>query len=102
MDTTFARGRIVLRPSTNNGAASRASVYLTEDANYHTAPMPVNPTRGRALAWNMRLIPSPRGARKFTIRYHRKSRKYWTLCNPALADCALSAKARVHSARRWC
>lgn len=38
------------------------------------------------------LIPFPGGAKKFTIRYDRKSRRYWTLSNPALPRYPLSAK----------
>lgn len=38
------------------------------------------------------LVPFPGGAKKFTIRYDRKSRKYWTLSNPALPEYSLSAK----------
>ncbi|MEO8027534.1 MAG: sialidase family protein [Bryobacteraceae bacterium] len=58
------------------------------------------------------LIPFPGGAKKFTIRWDKKSRKYWTLSNPALEKYERSAKdpASVrntlmlmssHDARHW-
>jgi hypothetical protein len=39
-----------------------------------------------------RLVEFPGGAKKFTIRWDRKSRKYWTLSNPALPQYPKSAK----------
>ncbi|MCL5744786.1 MAG: hypothetical protein M1541_12810 [Acidobacteria bacterium] len=30
-----------------------------------------------------RLVDFPGGAKKFTIRYHAKTKRYWTLANPA-------------------
>jgi len=47
--------------------------------------------RGNRLEFE-RLIDFPGGAKKFTIRYDRKSRKYWTLSNPALPEYPLTAK----------
>ncbi|MBI5087038.1 MAG: exo-alpha-sialidase [Acidobacteria bacterium] len=38
------------------------------------------------------LIDFPGGAKKFTIRYDRKSKRYWTLSNPALSEYPMSAK----------
>ncbi len=38
------------------------------------------------------LIAFPGGSKKFTIRYDRKSKRYWTLCNPALDQYPLSQK----------
>ena len=38
-----------------------------------------------------KLIDFPGGAKKFTIRYDRKSHRYWTLSNPALAQFPKSA-----------
>jgi hypothetical protein len=38
-----------------------------------------------------RLVDFPGGAKKFTIRYDRRSRRYWTLSNPALPEHAMSA-----------
>lgn len=37
------------------------------------------------------LIDFPGGAKKFTIRYDRQSRRYWTLSNPAMPDEPLAA-----------
>lgn len=37
------------------------------------------------------LVDFPGGSKKFTIRYDRKTRKYWTLSNPALQQYPLSA-----------
>jgi hypothetical protein len=37
------------------------------------------------------LTDFPGGSKKFTIRYDRKSRKYWTLSNPALKEYSMSA-----------
>jgi hypothetical protein len=37
------------------------------------------------------LIPFPGGAKKFAIRYDAKSKRYWTLSNPALPEFPLSA-----------
>jgi hypothetical protein len=39
-----------------------------------------------------RLISFPGGAKKFTIRYDPKSRRYWTLSNRALEQYPLTAK----------
>ena len=39
-----------------------------------------------------RLVEFPGGAKKFTIRYDRRSKLYWALSNPALLEYALSAK----------
>ena len=39
-----------------------------------------------------RLVEFPGGAKKFTIRYDRRSKLYWALSNPALPEYALSAK----------
>ncbi len=168
MGTTYEYGRIVIRASRDGGKTWSAPSYLTDEANYHTAPVPIAIHGGRiwrameyhppgpwgffeALAlsapqkadlldpksWTMtarlpypadaadgkhwlegnavvapdgslldilrvdnvekaaivrigrdrlefdRLIPFPGGAKKFTIRYDRKSRRYWTLSNPA-------------------
>ncbi len=47
--------------------------------------------RGNRLEFE-RLIDFPGGAKKFTIRYDRKSKRYWTLSNPALKEYAMSAK----------
>jgi hypothetical protein len=38
--------------------------------------------RGRQLEFH-KLVDFPGGAKKFTIRYDRKSRRYWALANPA-------------------
>jgi hypothetical protein len=38
------------------------------------------------------LVTFPGGAKKFTIRWDRKSQRYWTLSNPALEQYAKSAK----------
>lgn len=38
-----------------------------------------------------RLIDFPGGAKKFTIRYDKKTRRYWTLSNPALPEFPQSA-----------
>ncbi len=38
------------------------------------------------------LVDFPGGAKKFTIRWDKKSKRYWTLSNPALPDFPLSAK----------
>lgn len=38
-----------------------------------------------------RLIPFPGGAKKFTIRWDPKSKRYWTLSNPALPQFEKSA-----------
>ncbi|MCW5962974.1 MAG: exo-alpha-sialidase [Bryobacterales bacterium] len=38
-----------------------------------------------------RLIPFPGGAKKFTIRYDARSKRYWTLSNPALPQYERSA-----------
>ncbi len=38
------------------------------------------------------LVEFPGGAKKFTIRWDKKSRRYWTLSNPALPEFPLSAK----------
>jgi hypothetical protein len=37
------------------------------------------------------LVDFPGGAKKFTIRYDRKSHKYWALSNPALKEFSRSA-----------
>ncbi len=39
-----------------------------------------------------RLIDFPGGAKKFTIRWDKKSKRYWTLSNPALPEFPQSAK----------
>ncbi len=168
MGTTYEYGRIVIRASRDGGKTWSAPSFLTGEANYHTAPVPVAIHGGRiwrameyhppgpwgsfeALAlsapekadlldpksWSLtarlpypadagdgkhwlegnaivapdgslldilrvdnvekaaivrirrdrlefdRLIAFPGGAKKFTIRYDRKSRRYWTLSNPA-------------------
>jgi len=41
-----------------------------------------------------KLVEFPGGAKKFTIRYHRKSRRYWTLSNPAPAGATGPASIR--------
>ncbi|GGG62754.1 sialidase family protein [Edaphobacter dinghuensis] len=41
MGTTAEYGRIVIRDSDDNGATWSEAHYLTEDAGYHTAPVPV-------------------------------------------------------------
>ncbi len=38
-----------------------------------------------------RLIEFPGGAKKFTIRWDKKSKRYWTLSNPALPEFEKSA-----------
>ncbi|QOY87722.1 sialidase family protein [Paludibaculum fermentans] len=38
------------------------------------------------------LVPFPGGAKKFTIRWDKKSKRYWTLSNPALEKYERSAK----------
>jgi hypothetical protein len=38
------------------------------------------------------LASFPGGAKKFTIRYDKKNKQYWTLSNPALPEYPLSAK----------
>jgi hypothetical protein len=38
-----------------------------------------------------RVVDFPGGSKKFTIRYDRKSKRYWTLSNPALKEYPLSA-----------
>ncbi len=40
-----------------------------------------------------RLIDFPGGAKKFTIRYDKKSKRYWALSNPALPEFPQSAKS---------
>jgi hypothetical protein len=178
MGTTYEYGRIVIRQSIDNGATWSPPAYLTEDSNYHTAPVPIVEKDGRLWRameyhppgpwgffeafvisapaganlmdgknWTMTermrypkeqagegahwlegnvavdrkgvmlnilrvaniekaaivrvrgsklefegLIPFPGGAKKFTIRYDRKSRKYWTLSNRALPEDPLTAK----------
>lgn len=46
--------------------------------------------QGDKLAFE-RLIPFPGGSKKFTIRYDGKSKRYWTLSNPALPQFERSA-----------
>ena len=46
--------------------------------------------RGDSLHFE-RLVDFPGGAKKFTIRYDPRSRRYWTLSNPALPQYALSS-----------
>lgn len=169
-------GRIVIRRSLDGGKSWTAPSYLTRDAGYHTAPVPVVVAHGRvwrafeyhpAGAWGgfqafvasapqgsdlldatnwtftgrlaypptatpgktwlegnavigpgnqildiLRvndvekaaivavrngalhfdtLVDFPGGAKKFTIRYDRRSRRYWTLSNPAMPDEPLAA-----------
>ena len=38
------------------------------------------------------LVDFPGGSKKFTIRYDKKSKRYWTLSNPALDKYAMSKK----------
>jgi hypothetical protein len=47
--------------------------------------------KGGDLKFN-RLIDFPGGAKKFTIRWDKKSQRYWTLSNPALPEFPQSAK----------
>lgn len=168
MGTMFEYGRVVIRASTDGGVTWSPASYLSEDVNYHTAPVPVVVYKGRiwrameyhppgpwgnfeALvlsaptksdlldpkSWRFskrlpfpkdisdgqhwlegnlvvnpkgelvdilrvdnvekaalapvregelrfdKLVPFPGGAKKFTIRYDKKSRRYWSLTNPA-------------------
>lgn len=177
MGTTYEYGRVVIRRSTDGGVTWNGPAYLTEDAGYHTAPVPIaiqggrlwrgmefhppgrwgffeamvmsapadadlldpanwrfserlpypkqaagegehwlegnvigNPkgdlrlllrvaniekaavvqVNGDSLAFE-RLIPFPGGAKKFTIRYDARTKRYWTLSNPALPQYERSA-----------
>lgn len=168
MGTTLEYGRIVIRSSRDGGATWSEASYLTQEGNYHTAPVPVAVHGGRiwrgmeyhppgpwgsfeALvlsapvkadlmdpkSWRLSerlpfpkntaagkhwlegnavvapdgslldilrvdnvekaalvrvrgerlefagLVDFPGGAKKFTIRYDRKTRRYWALANPA-------------------
>ena len=176
LGTNYEYGRIVIRRSKDGGATWSDPSFLTSDANYHTAPVPVTKKDGRiwrafeyhptgpwghfqafmmsapvnadllqAKNWtrterlpyppdaakgktwlegnavvgpdgavldilrvddiesaailketNHRLkleglVDFPGGSKKFTIRYDKKSRRYWTLSNPALDQYPLSA-----------
>ena len=168
MGTTCEYGRVVIRRSTDGAKTWSSPAYITDDPNYHTAPVPVAIHQGRiwrameyhppgpwgffqALmfsapvnadlmdpkSWHAtehlaypataaegkhwlegnaiaardgtllnilrvdnvekaalvkvagdrlqfdRLTDFPGGAKKFTIRYDRKTRRYWALANPA-------------------
>lgn len=168
MGTTFEYGRVVIRASRDGGLTWSDASYLTDEPNYHTAPVPIAVHGGRLwrameyhppgpwgffealllsapvksdlldpkswrsterlrypvdaafgkhwLEGNAVVAPDgkllnilrvdnvekaalvrvhdnnleflgltdfPGGAKKFTIRYDRKSRRYWALANPA-------------------
>jgi hypothetical protein len=176
MGTNYEYGRIVIRQSKDGGLSWSDPSFLTSDANYHTAPVPVIEQGGRlwrafeyhppgpwghfqafmlsapananllqAQNWTRTprlpyppaaakgttwlegnavvapdgsvldilrvdnvesaailkeanrqlkfegLVDFPGGSKKFTIRYDKKSSRYWTLSNPALAQYPLSA-----------
>jgi hypothetical protein len=44
-----------------------------------------------------RMVPFPGGAKKFTIRWDRKSKRYWTLANQALPEYAATPPASVRN-----
>lgn len=175
MGTSYEYGRVTIRESQDDGRSWSEPAFITEDAGYHTAPVPVVEKNGRiwrameyhpAGPWGsfqafvlsapikanfldprswtmterlsypegldkgktwlegnaviapdgnivdvlrvsdiekaailrvegksprlMRLIDFPGGAKKFTIRYDKRSHRYWTLSNPALKKYALS------------
>ena len=176
MGTSCEYGRIVIRRSQDGGLTWSETSFLTPDANYHTAPVPIVEKDGRiwrafeyhppgpwghfqaflmsapsdanllqAESWTRTprlpypsaaekgttwlegnavvapdgsvldilrvdniesaailketnqqlhfqgLVDFPGGSKKFTIRYDKKSRRYWTLSNPALDKYPLSA-----------
>lgn len=177
MGTSAEYGRVVIRRSSDHGVTWSEPFFLTEEAGYHTAPVPVVEHGGRLWrgmefhppgkwgffqamvmsapaeadltrpeSWSLserlaypkeearegehwlegnvvvdrkgqmrlllrvaniekaavvrvedqrlvydRLIPFPGGAKKFSIRWDPKSKRYWTLSNPALAAYERSA-----------
>ena len=177
MGASCQYGRIVIRRSRDGGLTWDPPAFLTSEANYHTAPVPVVRAKGRlwrameyhppgpwghfqafvlsastdadllaAESWTMTerlayppgtpegwtwlegnavvgpdgslldilrvdnvekaailsvqgsqlnfdgLVDFPGGSKKFTIRYDEKTKKYWTLSNPALKKYPLSAR----------
>jgi len=56
----------------------------------NTEKVAIAEVHGSALQFST-LVDFPGGAKKFTIRYDKRSKRYWTLSNPAMPDEPLAA-----------